>query len=227
MEEQARKTPAATRARNKRHYLKMLKEGRCCQCGKADELTRAGRSRCAVCNAKAHKREKKPLTDEQRAEGNAIKRDWAKMLKDAHLCVDCRRKDARTVKGMSRCLQCSKKRANRSRELWDYEHKKELREARQARWKAAGLCSNCGHEKEEPDKSMCIDCRLRAKLRKEKFKINSGWLPRGANGKCYQCNRAPAIEGKRLCQECYDKKIATLRANAEKRKQKEVSEEVR
>lgn len=226
MGELPRKTPPAARARNKRHYLKMLAEGRCCQCGKADELTRGGRSRCAACNAKAHKRDKKPLTEEQRAEGNAIKREWAKMRKDAHLCIDCGRKDARTINGKCQCLQCAKKRADRSRELWDYDHEKELREARQARWKAAGLCSNCGHPKEEPDKALCINCRVRAKMRKERHKINNGWLPRGANGKCYQCNRAPAIEGKKLCRECYNKKIATLRANAAKRKRKD-AEEVR
>jgi hypothetical protein len=61
---------------------------------------------------------------------------------------------------------------------------------------------------------MCAACKVKHKLRKAKHQINHGWLPRGANGKCYQCNRAPAIEGKKLCQECYDKKIITLRKNS-------------
>ena len=224
MAERQRKTPAATLAKNKRHYLKMLAEGRCCQCGKADDRTREGRAKCAACNAKNHSKPKKPLTQEQRDAGNTTKREWEKMRKDAHLCVVCGRKDARTINGRIHCLQCAKRRAECARKRRNKKHAQELREARVARWKAAGLCSTCGGKKEEPDKAMCIDCRVRAKLRKARHKISNGWLPRGANGKCFQCNRAPAIDGKRLCQACYDKKIETLREVALRRNRKEQGE---
>ena len=213
-EKAERKTPASKLARNKKHYMQMLVEGRCVNCGGVDDFTRIGRSRCAVCNAKHNRSERKEMTREQRDRENAEKREWAKMRKAAHLCIDCGRQDKRTINGKCQCLQCAKKRSDRRRETRNSEHERELREARTARWKAAGLCSVCGHEKEEPDKAMCAACKVKFKLRKAKAKINHGWLPRGANGKCYQCNRAPAIEGKRLCQACYDKKIETLRKNS-------------
>ena len=207
-------TPVAHLARNKRHYMKMLAEGRCVDCGKVDKFTEEGRSRCAVCNMKHQRPSRKLMTQEQRDRDNANKREWAKMLKEAHLCIDCRKQDKRTISGKVQCLQCAKKRADRSRETWDYEREKELREARQARWKAAGLCSNCGHEREDETKAMCAACRLKYRLRKAKKKIKNGWQPRGYNGRCYQCNREPAIEGKKLCPACYTKKIETLRKNS-------------
>jgi len=216
-EKAERKTPASHLARNKRHYMKMLVEGRCVDCGKVDDFTTGGRSRCAVCNAKHKRPERKVMTQEQRDAENANKREWAKMRKAAHLCIECGTKDRRTISGKCQCLQCAKKRADRSRETWDYAHEKELREARVARWKAAGLCSNCGHEREDETKAMCAACRLKYRLRNAKKKIKNGWQPRGYGGKCYQCNRAPAIEDKKLCQECYDKKIITLRNNSKHR----------
>ena len=211
------KTSPQRRATNKRHYMKMLKEGRCVDCGKADELTQQGRSRCAVCNEKHKRPVKKTMTQERRDMENANKREWSRMLRTLNLCVDCGRKDGRTLDGKCRCRECANKRAVRRKETWDYEHEKELRDARKQRRIEAGLCTECGGEKEEPDKKMCINCQVRWKMRKERMKLNHGWLPRGANGKCYQCNRAQAIEGKRLCQECYDKKIAILRENGKKR----------
>lgn len=214
MEENTKKTPPATRARNKRHYIKMLAEGRCTQCGTVDDRTRQGRCRCAECNEKSHPNRQRCRTEEQRQIENEDKREWARMRKAAHVCVSCGTQDANTISGRSYCKQCATKRAYRQRETWNYEHEKVLRDARREKWRKDGLCTNCGHEKEEPGKAMCLNCRVRAKLRKEKHKINNGWLPRGFNGKCYQCNREQAIPGKRLCQSCYEKKIEVLRENS-------------
>lgn len=208
------KTPVSHLARNKRHYMKMLVEGRCVNCGGVDDFTMAGRSRCAVCNAKHHRPERKVMTQEQRDQENANKREWARMRKAANLCVDCGRKDSRTINGKCHCLQCATKKSKQAKARWNYEHQKELREARTARWKAAGLCSQCGGPREDETKAMCATCRLKYRLRNAKKKIEQGKPPRGANGKCFQCNRAPAIEGKKLCQACYDKKIKTLRKNS-------------
>lgn len=208
---------AQHKARNKRRYMKMLTEGRCVNCGEADDFTRQGRSRCAICNAKHQRPERKALTQEQRDAENANKREWARMRKDAHLCVECGRKDGRTVKGMCHCLQCATKKAKQARDNRNQEHDRELRQARKTRWKEAGLCSNCGGSREDETFALCATCRLKFRLQREKRKIKQGKLPRGANGKCFQCNRAPAIEGKKLCQTCYDKKIKTLRENSAKR----------
>ena len=200
--------------RNKRHYMKMLVEGRCVNCGKADDFTRQGRSRCKACNERYHHNGKKNMTQEQRDRENTYKREWAQMRKDAHVCIECGTKDRRTLDGRCQCLQCAKKRADRQREKWDYARKKEQRDARKAKWKAAGLCSNCGREREDETYAMCALCRLNYQLRSAKRKIAKGWQPRGYNGRCYQCNRAPAMEGKKLCPACYAKKVETLRKNS-------------
>lgn len=208
----------AKKKREKRYYMKKRAEGRCVKCGKVDERTTGGGARCAECNAKAHEN-RKPHTrsEEQRQRENADKRDWAKLRLDHQLCVDCGKKDARTLSGKRQCLQCAKKCADRQKETWDYAHEKELRDARRERWIAAGLCSKCGHPKEEPERALCIDCRVKARLRKKRNKIKNGWKPRGYGGKCYQCNRAVAMAGKKLCPACYEKKIETLRAVAARR----------
>lgn len=208
------KTPEAHRKRNKRHYMKMLVEGRCVDCGKVDDYTRKGRSRCKICNNRHQRPERKTMTREQRDEENANKREWARMRKEAHLCIECGKQDKRTLNGKCQCLQCAKKKNDRRRETRDPAHEKELREARKARWVEAGRCSQCGGPKEEPDKAMCATCKVKHKMRKTKWQISHGWLPRGANGKCYQCNREQAMEGKKLCPACYAKKIETLRKNS-------------
>lgn len=220
MSETTPKTPLSHLARNKRHYMKMLVEGRCVNCGGVDAFTEAGRSRCAVCNAKHQRPERKVMTQEKRDRENANKREWAQMRKAAHLCIDCGRMDGRTLNGRCQCLQCATKKSKQARARYDFDHQKELRDARTARWKAAGLCSQCGGPREDETKAMCATCRLKYRLRKARKKIEEGRLPRGANGKCYQCNRAPAIEGKKLCRTCYDKKIVTLRENSKNRGKK-------
>ena len=187
-------------------------------CGKADARTANGGARCAECNAKAHKDQKpRNRTRQQLDEENTNKREWAHMRKAAHLCIECGTKDSRTINGKCQCLQCAKKRADQRREAWDYDHQKELRDARTARWKAAGLCSNCGGPREDETKAMCAVCRLKYRLRNARKKIEQGKLPRGANGRCFQCNRAPAIEGKKLCRECYAKKVETILQNGKHR----------
>ena len=221
MSKETRKTPANHLARNKRHYLKMLAEGRCCTCGQPDDMTRQGRVRCAVCAEKARKGwQHKERTEEQRDRENADRRAWAQMRRDAHVCTECGRQDKRTIAGKSTCLFCATRRNKRQKENWDSEHQRELRRARKERWIAAGLCSQCGHPKEEPDKKMCCSCRVRAKLNEAKRRIKNGKLPRGANGMCWQCNRRPAIEGKKLCRECYEPKVENLRAIAARRKER-------
>lgn len=221
MDDEKRRKLDMARARNKRHYLKRLAEGRCVACGATDDRTRAGRARCAACNEKAHPKVHKALTEEKRAEENETKREWSAMRKSAHLCVHCGRQDKRTLNGMSSCLQCATKRNKRQRETYDKEHQKELRAARAQKKRDAGLCTECGGQKEDPNMALCCTCRVKAKLRTAKRKIERGWLPRGSNGMCYQCNREKVMEGKKLCPACYTKKIDMLRRNAAKRYEKQ------
>ena len=222
MEPRQTKTSPAKKKSRKAWYIKRVSECRCVRCGAIDDRTRNGGVRCAECNAKSHVSKAKPMTEEERIHKNAERREWDRRKKAAHLCVKCGRMDARTLDGKTHCLHCSKLLAAMARQTYDPEHEKVLRDTRRANWIAAGLCSTCGRPKEEPERAMCIDCRVKARMRKAKLKIKRGIMPRGVNGICYQCKKAPAIEGKKLCQTCYDVKIISLaKAHAKKKEVRE------
>ena len=210
-------------AANKRAYIQKVAEGRCINCGKSDARTLEGHVRCEVCESRAHDgKSPKERTEEQRLQDNANRREWRSMRKAAHVCTECGRQDKRTLNGMSLCLFCATKRNKYARDKRNRARDRETDHARRARWIAEGLCSTCGREKEEPDKAMCIDCRVKCRMRREKKKLKNGWKPpRGSNGTCWQCNGGPRVEGKKLCPACYAVKlksiaIATIAANAKR-----------
>lgn len=195
----------------RKRYLQRISEHRCTRCGAIDDMTLQGRVKCAECSAKANARKYKPLSEEKRAEKNANKREWKKRQKAAHVCLRCGEKDARTLDGMNYCLPCSRHIAAVVKKSYDSEHKNALRNARRESWRAEGLCSRCGGKKEEPDKAMCIDCRVKTRMDHRRQRIKQGIVPRGTGGMCCRCNRVPAIEGKKLCQSCYDKQVVIAR----------------
>lgn len=199
-------------AANKRAYMRKVAEGRCTNCGKIDDRTLAGHVRCETCNIKAHAgKAPKQRTEEQRLQDNANRREWHRMRKAAHVCVECGRQDKRTLGGMSTCLFCATRRNKLARERRDQARVHELEVARREKWLAKGLCSQCGREKEEPDKNMCIDCRVKSRIRYERKKLKNGWKPpRGSNGTCWQCNGGPRVEGKKLCPDCYAVKLRSI-----------------
>lgn len=199
-------------AANKRAYMRKVAEGRCTNCGKIDDRTLAGHVRCEACNIKAHANKvTKQRTEEQRLQGNKNRREWYHMRKDAHVCVQCGRQDKRTLGGMSTCLFCATRRNKQARVRRDTARDRELEMARKEKWVAAGLCSTCGREKEEPEMAMCIDCRVKSRMRYERKKLKKGWKPpRGSNGMCWQCNSVPRIEGKKMCPDCYAVKLRSI-----------------
>ena len=197
--------------RQKKYYAQKVAEHRCVQCGKQDERTLAGRIYCSACYQKRYVpySERKPRTPERREIENADKRAWAKMHRDAGVCLRCGRKDKRTVNGKGLCLWCANKASAYARERRAEKGDKLNAQgrARRAKWVAEGRCSTCGGRKEEPDKRMCLNCRLRYRLAKARRDEKKGKKPRGAFGMCFQCNRAPAMEGKKLCAKCYAAKM--------------------
>ena len=65
-------------------------------------------------------------------------------------------------------------------------------------------------------RTSCFKCSEKERLRRERRGIS----PR-MSGICYQCNKKPCIEGKKLCQECYDKKVIVAMKNLEKAREKQ------
>ena len=102
---------------------------------------------------------------------------------------------------------------------------RENRELRELRTKLR-MCRYCGKQDAYTliGRSRCAECvgreteRRRMKMgysprpapqdRPEKPWVNR---PRGANGYCWQCNKRPSMDGRRLCRECYEVKVSNIR----------------
>lgn len=138
--------------------------------------------------------------------------NYRAMLKRNHFCRECLRQDAFTLSGRTYCADCSEKRKKQRRDgaspeskLQDSVRHKELRDQRRGEHK----CVGCGKQLESQDKHVyCSVCRAKRKKNSDTYraKFNKNY-PRGENGICFQCNKAVAMEGRRLCSDCYDKAV--------------------
>ena len=79
----------------------------------------------------------------------------------------------------------------------------------------AGICPECGKVELEPGQKLCLDCRINMRERGRKHDkkrraitsarskaIREGYY---AKGLCYQCGKAPHLEGKKYCRSCLNK----------------------
>lgn len=142
------------------------------------------------------------------------KSEWRMMLKKNHICRDCRKQDAYTLAGRTYCYECAEKGRKRKAEARKDDEKREkmLESKRQqlARYIAQNKCVGCGKQLHN-SRRMCEPCYARQRKAMRKSRIKRGKPTcRGLNGICYQCNKKPVIEGKKLCAECYAVKLANL-----------------
>jgi NMD protein affecting ribosome stability and mRNA decay len=79
------------------------------------------------------------------------------------------------------------------------------------RLKAAGLCARCGKVPPEEGRVLCAECtqKNRDKARITCFQrlrecnwLRQRYLARREKGICVRCGKAPAEDGRALCQEC-------------------------
>jgi hypothetical protein len=89
------------------------------------------------------------------------------------------------------------------------------------------LCRECGKQDAYTlnGRTRCADCVAKDTERlREKRGYRPAWerqqkptpeinRPRGDNGICWQCNKLPVMDGRHLCQSCYDRKVDVLRKN--------------
>lgn len=110
------------------------------------------------------------------------------------------------------CPECKAKRQTREENRKDYQKKyqKALRKKR----KALGLCTQCGRPMDN-DTTVCNACKEKNKQRvkkKPKQYVKENWV---SDRKCAICGGEPLVEGKRVCEKCYSR----LLASSEKREQ--------
>lgn len=166
-----------------------------------------------------------PRTDEEKEERRIRDKKNREYLKAIHRCRDCKKIDAYTLMGRTRCADCvaketERKRISRNKDK-EAEKQKKIREKR----KEEHRCVYCGTKlNEEYRYATCNKCRNKQTEYQRTYKakkFNSNF-PRGANSICFQCNKKPVIEGKKLCQECYEKKIEIVnKMNEINKKEKE------
>lgn len=164
----------AHKRRNQRSYLKKVAENRCVCCGIQDERTLSGLRYCRECmeRHRANASPRKPKTPKQREAENADKREWRSELIRLHACISCGTKDRRTtVNGYELCVRCAAKKRKWQQDHKDLEKQREYAKARRDRWRELGRCTYCGGSKEEPDKMLCIDCRVKAKMKRIKREV--------------------------------------------------------
>ncbi len=139
--------------------------------------------------------------------------EYRRWLHSKGLCVDCKQRDAFTMNGRWRCAECGEKYNQRTSELRKGGRGKKEQEAanrRNAERREAGLCVQCG-KPAVSGKTRCLRCleqNRRSAARKFRRQYPETNFPRGDNGICYLCNKQPALEGKKLCQSCYDLRAA-------------------
>lgn len=127
------------------------------------------------------------------------------IAKAEHRCIQCGKQDAYTLNGRARCSVCADKGKVADRKRYQThngsEAQKKVRENRASK----GLCVRCGRIA-PPGRRTCALCisHTNQNLRDKKIAEGMNW-PRGSNGICWTCNKEPVMEGKKICQSCYEK----------------------
>ena len=143
-------------------------------------------------------------------------KEYRELLKKSHLCLDCKTQDAYTLAGRTYCFDCAEKQRTAKERARDDPEKRErmLRQKREQveRYREANRCVRCGKQLHNGER-VCDSCREieRASVRK-----SHGNVPRIYGVICWQCNKAPCADGKKLCQSCYEKKVKTACENLKK-----------
>ena len=154
--------------RNKRSYQKKVNERRCTCCGKQDERTLSGRVYCVECyeRHKANASPRKKRTRQQQLDENQTRREWEARCRQVQICVKCGTKDKYTINGHRTCMRCTALKNKQQRAKYDKQKSSDYRKTRRDKWREQGRCTYCGGKKEEPDKAMCIDCRVKARMQR-------------------------------------------------------------
>lgn len=182
--------------RKERRFRYREEHGLCFACGMQDERTKEGEHYCCACLEKKRKNVK-------------ARREYYLKL---HRCGRCGKQDAYTLNGKTLCADCSTDKIHdtlNSRENDDNKSYNAYMQWYRAYRKERGICQRCGRDIEKEYVGISTNCsRCKSIIRNKHVasRIESGmnW-PRGGNGYCIMCNKKKAIEGKRMCEDCYER----------------------
>lgn len=141
-----------------------------------------------------------------------LEAEYRKKLKQHHICRDCKKIDAYTLSGRTYCYECAEKnRIAKEKARQDPEKKERMLQQKRehlARYREQHRCLRCGRSI-DTEKRVCEICAFK---QREAQKKSRGSLPR-TEGVCWQCNKNPVMQGKRVCAECYPQKVAVALQN--------------
>lgn len=116
--------------RERRLYWKRREKGDCVHCGRRKALP--DESKCQKCKDKWNARNR-PYAEKRKA-----------LMVKLKICVICQFREA--VPKRRHCAVCAESRT-------------EYNQVRSDQWKAEGKCPRCGREREEKNRSQCVECR--------------------------------------------------------------------
>ena len=124
-------------------YLERKEAGVCARCGTRDARVAAGRVYCVKCvsiqkDAKARNRE---------------------YMKSQNRCVQCGGRDERTQNGFTECGVCAEKEKNNPKRITNKERYKEAQKKLRRERREAGVCTECGRERDMEGYLMCSKCK--------------------------------------------------------------------
>ena len=151
-------------------------------------------------------------------------KEYRKLLKDNHLCRECKAQDAYTLNGHSRCFECSQKENERARKTRanNPEHEKKLARARRETALEKGLCTNCRKRTPKAGHKQCSVC-INAANKKRNIERQMRIAQARYLHLCSICKEEPVYKDKRVCKACYDKCIAKVRVMNEINKKQRAS----
>lgn len=130
--------------------------------------------------------------------------------KDNNICVRCRH--ARAEPNRVMCWKCieKEKEYDRNKREKNKEECKKRDNKKYKRLKEQGICTYCKHEKAEKGKTKCKKCLAIIRNRRNSKKNGIDRSERVSYGLCYTCGKNKLMEGKRVCEICYQKRIDSI-----------------
>lgn len=154
--------------------------------------------------------------------------EYRASLKRHHICRNCKQTDAYTLAGRTYCAECAEKDAEKKRNLRAKEEYRQKAIQRTREWRnsnaAENRCSRCGKPLPTGWKNKCCcECltysRKKAKERRQKSGALT-WDMRRCDGICFICGE-PTIGARKMCEDCYQKRIGGMIRNLEKAHEKQ------
>lgn len=141
---------------------------------------------------------------------------YYKKKKALQVCVSCGQQDARTIIGRTRCYECFLKQKESSKKYRQTEKYKTKDKERYKKDKENGMCIQCHKRKPDPGYATCSRCLARKKAYRMKRKLKTFDTTDATYcGLCWQCKKRPILEGKKLCENCYNIAVKNIKKGQE------------